>query len=85
MFGFHLIQFNLFSIFCFIVQAVWLGLKAFLVTLECRSGSYTSTIRFLKNEIHTVEIKLSGLESEYESHDAILQIDSTTSLHQIIS
>ena len=58
-------SFLFFLFFCFIMQALWLGLKAFLVALECRSGSYTSIIRFLKNEIRTVEIKLSGLESEY--------------------
>ena len=48
-------------------QAVWLVLKAFLIALECRSGTYTSTIQFLKSEIHTVEIKLSGLKCEFKS------------------
>lgn len=61
-------SFLILSIILFIYyQALWLGLKAFLAALECRSGSYTNTIRFLKSEIHTVEMKLSCLKSELRS------------------
>ena len=71
-----LIWFGQLDLICFVslyllpvlfYQALWLGLQAFLVALECRPGSYTSTIRFLKSEINTVQLKLTGLESESSS------------------